>query len=615
MELRTVGACCGRTPRICLTSAQGHTAVPSSMSQGCSPSRIPEELRWLSQRIRPHIHLHVGSFLCITAGSLLGLLTPLVLKWLIDRVIPARQFSLLFIAMVLIFLGSQGKTMLSSLGSYLMLTAALRMSLNLRMEMLRHLDSLSADYYDKTPIGTAAYPLREPIEEIAYFGSDLVPAILHTLMTTGFTLVTMLALSPRLTLLVFPFIPVFLVTRQRFRTKLTTDADLAQHDRVSWSSFLEEHLTAAIPIQLLGQQKRQERRGFRLLGRSVRSQEKLFRTGVWFTVYTSLAVVTAMSAVIGYGGWRVVAGTLTLGCLVAFYSFVAQLFEPLSGAAELYSRAQKTFASVRQVQHVLVLKPLVVDAPGARLNAPNRAEEIEFVGVEFGYERQKRMLRVPSLSILPGEKLVIAGENGAGKSTLAKLIVRLYDVDCGSVRIGGEDVRNIRLESLRRYVCYIPREPALIDGSVGLNIRFVKPSASDGELQDALQDAGLLDLVRTLPKGFDQRIGPGGCQLSGGERQRIAIARALLQKPKILVLDEATSCLDPYSEELILRNVFGSLAESTVLVVSHRHSTFSLVARKIFMSGGEIMGNQGADVANATRSGPGFSPSMPATAD
>jgi len=165
---------------VCLTSAQGHPAVPSPMSQGCSPSWIPEELRWLSERIRPHIHLHVGSFLCITAGSLLGLLTPLVLKWLIDRVIPDRQFTLLFVAMVLVFLGSQGKTVVSSFGSYLMLTAALRMSLNLRMEILRHLDSLSADYYDKTPIGTAAYPLREPIEEIAYFGSDLAPAILHS---------------------------------------------------------------------------------------------------------------------------------------------------------------------------------------------------------------------------------------------------------------------------------------------------------------------------------------------------------------------------------------------------------------------------------------------------
>ncbi len=371
----------------------------------------------------------------------------------------------------------------------------------------------------------------------------------------------------------------------------------------------------AIPIQLLGQQKRQERRGFRLLGRSVRSQERLFRTGVWFTVYTSLAVVTAMSAVIGYGGWRVVAGTLTLGSLVAFYSFVAQLFEPLSGAAELYSRAQKTFASVRQVQHVLVLQPLVVDGPGARLITPEKAEDIEFVGVEFGYERQKRMLRVPSLSILPRERLVIAGENGAGKSTLAKLIVRLYDVDCGSVRIGGEDVRNIRLDSLRRYVCYIPRDPALFDGSVGFNLRFVKPSVSDEELQDALQNAGLLELVRTLPKGFDQRIGPGGCQLSGGERQRFAIARALLQRPKVLVLDEATSCLDPYSEELILRNVFRSLAESTVLVVSHRPSTISLVARKIFMSGGEVVSDQRADLQNVPESPAGFSPSMPATAD
>jgi ATP-binding cassette subfamily B protein len=294
---------------------------------------------------------------------------------------------------------------------------------------------------------------------------------------------------------------------------------------------------------------------------------------------------------------------------------VAQLFEPLSGAAELYSRAQKTFASVRQVQHVLVLQPLVVDAPGAHLNAPDRAEDIEFVGVEFGYKRQKRMLRLPSLSILPGERLVIAGENGAGKSTLAKLIVRLYDVDCGSVRIGGEDVRNIRLDSLRRYVCYIPREPALFDGSVGFNLRFVKRSVSDEELRDALQNAGLLELVRTFPKGFDQRIGPGGCQLSGGERQRFAIARALLQKPKIVVLDEATSCLDPYSEELILRNVFRSLAESTVLVVSHRHSTSSLVARKIFMSDGEIVSDQGTDAANAMRSRAGFSPSMPATAD
>lgn len=562
------------------------------MSQGRTPRWIPTELRWLSRRIRPLLHLHLSSFLCITAGSLLGLLTPLVLKFLIDRIIPAHHTALLPVAMVLIFVGSAGKTAVTSLGSYLMLSAALRMSLNLRMELLRHLDSLSADYYENTPVGTVIYPLREPIEEIAYFGSDLVPAILRTVLTTGFTLATMLALSPRLTILVVPFIPVFVITRQYFRGKLAIDSDAAQRTRIVWSNFIEEHFAAAISIQLLRQQKRQERRGFRLIARSVKSQEKLFRTGVWFTLYTSIAVVSAMSAVVGYGGWRVATGTLSLGSLVAFYSFVTQLFDPLSGAAELYSRAQKAFASVRVIQSVLALEPTVVDAPGPSSTRSFKTQEIEVAAVEFGYARQKRMLRVASLQIATAEKLAIAGENGAGKSTLAKLIARIYDVDCGSVHIGGEDVRNIRLDNLRRHVCYVPRDPALFDGTLGFNLRFVKPTASPDEMVAAIENTGLCQMVCNLPLGFNQEIGPGGCQLSGGERQRLAIARALLQEPKILILDEATSCLDPYSEELVLRNIFSVLRESTVIVVSHRQSTLSLFERRILMSAGEIVNDQ-----------------------
>jgi ABC-type multidrug transport system fused ATPase/permease subunit len=589
--------------------------VFSSVTKARSSPWAPIELRWLLRRIRPLLPLHLSSFLCITAGSLLGLLTPLVLKWLIDQVIPHRNSVLLLLAMAMIFVGSQGKTAVTSLGSYLMLTAALRMSLSLRMELLRHLDSLSADYYDKTSLGTVVYPLREPIEEIAYFGSDLVPAILRTLLTTAFTVTTMLTLSPRLTLLVLPFVPVFLLTRQHFRAQLATDSDAAQRDRVTWSNFVEEHLDAAISIQLLGQQKRQERKAFRLLAWSARSQEKLFRTGVWFTAYTSLAVVLAMSAVIGYGGWRVVAGTLSLGSLVAFYSFVTQLFDPLSGAAELYSRAQKTFASVRQIQSVLAFQPSVVDAPGVCSTAPESATEIEFAGVEFGYDRQKRMLRVPSLRIPPGEKLAVAGENGAGKSTLTKLMARIYDVDCGSVRIGGEDVRNIRLDGLRRHVCYVPREPALFDGTVAFNLRFVKPTVCDQELEAAMEHAGLCELVRNLPQGLDQKIGPGACQLSGGERQRLAVARALLQRPQILILDEATSCVDPHSEEVILRNVCHYLRDSTVVVVSHRHSTLSFFGRRIVMSCGEIVDDWRADTPLSPSSLLVVPSQMPATAD
>ena len=259
--------------------------------------------------------------------------------------------------MALIFLGHQGRVALTSLGSYLMLSASQKMALTLRMRLLEHLDTLSADYYEDTPVGAAMYPLKEPIEEISYFGSDLLPAILRMLLTTAFTLAAMSALSPVLTLTVLPLIPVFLVTRQYFRRKLATEADAAQDDRLAWSNFLEEHLSSVISIQLLCQEKRQERRAFRLLARSLRSQQRLYQTATWFTVWSSLAIVLAMSAVIGYGGKSVLAGTLTIGSLVAFYGFVTQLFDPLSGASELYARAQKTFASIRQVQATFALRP------------------------------------------------------------------------------------------------------------------------------------------------------------------------------------------------------------------------------------------------------------------
>jgi ABC-type multidrug transport system fused ATPase/permease subunit len=556
---------------------------------------VPNELRWLTRQIRPLLHLHLGSFLCITAGSLLGILTPLVLKWMIDRVIPEKQLGLLLVATALIFLSSQGKTAATNLGAYLMLTAAQRMSLELRMSLLRHLDLLSADFYESTPVGTVIYPLREPIDEIAYFGSDLVPAILRTLLTTAFTLATMFALSPVLTVAIVPFIPVFLLTRQHFRKQLAANSDIVQRDLGAWSSFLDEHVAAAIPVQLLGRQRQQERKAFRLLAWTVRSQQQLFRTGVSFTISTSLAIVLAMSAVVGYGGWRVVAGTLSLGSLVAFYSFVTQLFDPLSGAAELYSRAQKTFASVRQIQTLIAIRPSVVDAPAAIDFPPNATAQIDFVGVGFGYERKKAMLQIPFLRVAEGEHVAIAGENGAGKSTLAKLIARIYDVDCGCVRIGGEDVRNLCLASLRRCVSYLPRDPALFDGTVAFNLRFVRPAVPDQEIWKVVECTGLSDLLKGLPNGLHQRVGPGACQLSGGERQRLALARALLQRPQILILDEATSCLDPSSETSILQNVGGYLSKSTLLVISHRLTTLSMFSRVIVLSEGRIVRDERPD--------------------
>jgi ATP-binding cassette subfamily B protein len=552
-------------------------------------SWIPSEIRWLSRQVRPFLRWHLASFLCITLGSGLALLAPLLLKWLIDRILAQGEPGLLLGVVALLWISYQGRALLANFGSYLTVNASQRMAIALRMTLLRHLNTLSADYYESTPVGTVIYPLKEPVEEIAYFGSDLLPSVLRVLLTTCFTLTTMSVLSIGLTLTVVPLIPVFLIARQYFRKKLRARSDTVQHERIAWSNFLQEHLSSVIPIQLLGQERRQERRAFLLLGRIARSQLRLFKTGVGFTICTSLAVVTAMSAVIAYGGRSVLAGTLTLGSLVAFYSLVTQLFDPLSGAADIYARAQKTFASIRQVQAVLAVHPSVTDNPAAAPFPEHDSVAVEFSSIRFGYRRQKDKISLSSLHILPGETIALIGENGAGKSTLVKLLARMYDVDSGSIRIGEQDVRNIQLQSLRRCICYLPRDPVLFDGTLASNLRFVRPAASDHEVQEAMGRVELSAFVAALPDGVRQAVGPGGCQLSGGQRQRLAIARALLQQPRILILDEATSCLDAPSETLVLRNVRRYLPGCTLIIISHRLSTISSLPRILVLSDGHII--------------------------
>jgi ABC-type multidrug transport system fused ATPase/permease subunit len=247
-----------------------------------------------------------------------------------------------------------------------------------------------------------------------------------------------------MTLAILPLIPVFVLTRKHFRKRLERDADTVQHNQIAWSSFLQEHLSSIVAIQLLRREERQERMAFRLLGTAVRSLTRLFRTGVSFTFFTSLTIGLAMASVIGYGGLSVLAGTLTVGGLVAFYTYLAQLFEPLSGVAETYARAQKTFASIRRVQGVLALEPAIKTCRSAIKFPQDRPSTIEVADVRFEYPRGDGLLCISRLEIPAGEHVAVVGENGAGKSTLAKLMARLYDVDSGSISVAGHDVERSR---------------------------------------------------------------------------------------------------------------------------------------------------------------------------
>jgi ABC-type multidrug transport system fused ATPase/permease subunit len=392
---------------------------------------------------------------------------------------------LLLLAVGLIFLSHQGKAVLTSAGSYLMLSAAQKMGLQLRVRLLRHLDTLSADYYEATSVGTVLYPFQEPIDEISYFGSDLLPAILRAMLTTGSTIATMFVLSPTLTVAILPLIPAFLLARQYFRGRLMQDSDSVQADRLALSAFLEEHLSFVIPIQLLGQSRRQERRAFQKFARSARSQQRLFRSGVSFTVATSLSVALSVCAVIGSGGWKVLTGALSVGGLVAFYSFVMQLFEPLSGAAELYARAQKVFASIRQVQATLALRPAIENSPVATRLSRDSRRQFTLITSSLGMPGARTRLAFLHFAL----RLV---KNSSSSARMAQEKVPWQSswhgfTTCMAARsILEKRTFETSRSSLRKYVCYVPRDPVLFNGTLASNLRFIRPAASDHELSDAV---------------------------------------------------------------------------------------------------------------------------------
>jgi ABC-type multidrug transport system fused ATPase/permease subunit len=565
-------------------------------------SWIPSELRWLFREIRPFLRWHIASFICISVGSSLGLLTPLVLKWLIDSILPGRETIPLFRAVVLIFLCHEGKAVLSTVSNYLTLLGVQRLALDLRIKLLRHIDTLSADYHERTSVGVSLYPMKDPIDDISYFGSDLVPAILRTLLAIALTIAMMLFLNVKMTLAVLPVIPVFLLARKYLRMRFEIDSDLVQKNQQRWNGFLQEHISSIVTIQLLRKERQQERKAFSLLGQRVRSVDKLLRTGILFTFYTSLTVALTLSMAIGFGGWSVLTNTLTLGGLVAFYTYLTQLFEPLSGAAELYVRAQKAFSSIRCVQATLATVPSIRDRHDAIKLGGSHSSNIEMRDVSFAYAGGRGRLSIDELSIRTGERLAIVGGNGAGKSTLAKLIARLYDVDSGFVTIGGLDVRDIEISSLREQVCYVPAHSVLFDTTVERNVRLGRPNAPAGEVAEAIEAVGLTDWVGTLPKGLAQQIGPAGSLLSGGQRQRIAIARSILQRPQVLILDEASSAFDAASEQDLLHQLGNTLPGTTIIIISHRLSALSCVKRIVLLEAGRVMTDASPTVLFASES-------------
>jgi len=252
------------------------------------------------------------------------------------------------------------------------------------------------------------------------------------------------------------------------------------------------------------------------------------------------------------------------------------------------------------VDSIFALKPNIRE-----LKAPIRLPlaqtlGIELRGVRFAYPGRLGQIEIPYLRVDPGTYLTVAGENGAGKSTLAKLLIRLYEVDAGSILYAGRDIREIEIQDLRQHISFAPCSPVLFDTSVAGNLRLGRASIGDGEIHDVIQTVGLTDFIAALPRGLSEPIGPGGCHLSGGQRQRLGIARCILQRPGVLILDEATSSLDEDSEREVLRGLKKALTGTTVITISHHVSAIASAEHLVVMKNGVIVFDNQADRTECT---------------
>jgi len=546
------------------------------------------QFRWFARQLRPLLPVYLLSVFLIVLSSLMFLLDPLLLKWLIDRVLPTKNYRLLLVAALGFFALYLFRLGFFALAQLMSFRTVQDLVFHVRLGILRQMNLLSPDYHETTPAGERLYRIEQDVDQVAEVGASLVPYILQSLFNSIFVMATMFTLDFRLMCVVFPLMPVFLIFRKNFEARLRQASDVAQEKASKESSFLQEHLTSIVQVQLLHQEGRQTDAFVDYAKARVKALNRREWVQVLFSSSFMAVVALGTIAILGYGGYQVFVGALTVGGMVAFYSYMGRLFDPLRAAVDIYSQLNRLSTNIRRIMEVTEMTPSVPELANAVNFLPRSAGYAELKGVCFSYRNGPLVLDGLDLRLEPGEKVALVGFSGSGKSTIAKLIARLYDVSKGAVCIDGIDVRSVRLESLRTKVSYVLQDAVLFDRTLKENLLLGNPSASIRDLTRALEIADLVGVLRRLPGGWDAQLGPRGNALSGGERQRLALARAVLQNPSILLLDESTSALDAPSEGSVLRNLAEYFSRQTIVFVSHRLSSLKWVDRIVVLNRGAI---------------------------
>lgn len=547
------------------------------------------EINWLGKQVRPLLSLLVANLLCMVLGSGLSLLDPLVVKWLIDVALPQRSLRLVLLGTLIfcsVYLASVG---VNYLATFLSCVVTQKMVFRIRMSLLRRVQALPARYHGNSQVGETLYRIEQDVERVSELSGDILPLTIQMLVLGLMVLVTMGILNWRLTAIVVPLLPAFCLLQRIYSTRLKEAADSVQNQSGKMGAFLQEHLAGMLQLQLLNRAGTQARKFAHLAAEGAKFQVRLRATEMSFGIASVSVIVLGMGLILGYGGYEVTRNKLTVGGLVAFYGYVFRLFTPVSIAIDLQSRLQRVGASIRRILEITESREQIDQSSSRTSLQRDTTPDLEFCSVWFCYDQSRPVLHDMSFRVEAGENVAVVGLNGSGKSTIGLLATRLYEPDVGSILVGGKDIREFSRRSLRAIVTLVPQEPMLFDETIRGNLLYGNPGATHIDLDTVAALTQLDQVLKRLPRGFDEPLGPLGGRLSGGEKKRLALARTLLQQPRVLIVDEITNALDGPAAAGLLQGLELFRQARTLVVISHSPATILWADRILVVDQGSVV--------------------------
>ncbi|MET9418276.1 ABC transporter ATP-binding protein [Streptomyces klenkii] len=566
-------------------------------------------LRRIAAFARPH-RRRLGQFLLLSVvTALLAVATPILAGRVVGAIVHGDDTGTVVRLALLIAVLAVAEAGLGLLTRWLSATLGEGLILDLRTAVFDHVQRMPVAFFTRTRTGALVSRLNNDVIGAQRAFSNTLSGVAANFVTLVLTLGVMLSISWQITLLALVLLPVFVVPARRMGTRMAGLQREAAAHNAAMSSRMTERFSApgATLVKLFGRPA-DESTEFAARARAVRDIG--VRTAMAQSAFiTALTLVSALALalVYGLGGFYALHGRLEPGAVVALALLLTRLYAPLTALAGARVEVMSALVSFERVFEVLDLEPLIAEKPGAR-KVPDGPVSVEFDGVRFGYPSADKVslasleevagldtrggaevLHGVSFRAEPGRMVALVGSSGAGKSTIAQLLPRLYDADAGTVRLGGIDVRDLSADSIRETLGMVTQDGHLFHDTVRANLLIARPEAAEEEIWDALRRSRLDGLVAALPDGLDTVVGERGYRLSGGERQRLTIARLLLARQRVVILDEATAHLDSTSEAAVQEALAEALEGRTAVVIAHRLSTVRAADLILVVEDGRIV--------------------------